>query len=272
MKLNRIDKKFKELKKDGKKALITFLTAGYPDLATTEKLVLEFEKNGADIIELGVPFSDPIADGPVIQASSYAALKKGATLKKILGAVSRLRLKTAIPLTAMSYFNPILHYGLSRFIKDAVKAGLDAVIIPDLPPEEEKDFVRESRKAGLYVIRFIAPTTTLSRAKFIARTARGFIYFVSLIGVTGERRSLPLGLRSQLGSVKKTAGPVPVCAGFGVSTPDQARFVSSMCDGVIVGSAIIKVISKHIGRPGLVPAVGAFISKLKGKPRGYPIV
>jgi tryptophan synthase alpha chain len=263
-KMNRIDNKFKELKKNGRKAFIAFLTAGYPDLPTTEKLVLEFEKNGVDIIELGVPFSDPIADGPVIQASSYAALKKGVTLKKILNSVSRLRRKSEIPLAAMSYFNPILHYGLSRFIKDAVRSGLDAVIVPDLPPEEEKDFVKEALKAGLYVIRFIAPTTTLSRARYIARTARGFIYFVSLTGVTGARSSLPEGLRSQLSSVKNAAGFTPVCAGFGVSMPAQARLVCSMCDGVIVGSAIVKMISKHIGRPGLVKAVGAFVNKLKG--------
>ncbi|MFH0941098.1 MAG: tryptophan synthase subunit alpha [Candidatus Omnitrophota bacterium] len=262
--MNRIDKKFKELRKNRKKAFIAFLTAGYPDLSTTEKLVLEFEKNGADIIELGVPFSDPIADGPVIQMSSYAALKKGVTLKKILSSVSRLRRKSAIPLAAMSYFNPILHYGLSRFIKDAVKAGLDAVIVPDLPPEEENDFFKEALNAGLYVIRFIAPTTSRARARYITATARGFIYFVSLTGVTGARMSLQEGLRSQLSSVKKTAGFTPVCAGFGVSTPAQARLVSSMCDGVIVGSAIVKMISKHIGRPGLVSAAGAFVKKMKG--------
>ena len=262
--MNRIDSKFRELRKNRQKAFIAFLTAGYPGLAATEKLVLEFEKNGADIIELGVPFSDPIADGPVIQMSSYAALKKGVTVKKILNSVSRLRRRSAIPLIAMSYFNPILRYGLPRFIKDAVKAGLDAVIIPDLPPEEEKDFAKEALSAGLYVIRFIAPTTTLSRARSIARSARGFIYFVSLTGVTGARSSMPDGLRLQLSSVKKIAGPIPVCAGFGVSTPAQARFVSSMCDGVIVGSAIIKMISKYIGRPGLASSVGAFVKRLKG--------
>ncbi len=262
--MNRIDKKFKELKRTHRKAFIAFLTAGYPDLKTTERLVLGLEKSGADIIELGVPFSDPIADGPVIQMSSYEALKKGVNLGKILGLVARLRKNSGIPLAAMSYYNPILSYGPSRFIRDAVKSGLDAVIIPDLPPEEEKDFVKEARARGLYLIRFIAPTTSMERAKFIVRQSQGFIYFVSLTGVTGKRVSLPRTLKAQLKSVKKIAGRMPVCAGFGVSTRQHVRFVSSLCDGAIVGSALISKISENIGRPGLVSTLSRFVKKLKG--------
>jgi tryptophan synthase alpha chain len=263
--MNRIDKKFKELKARKKKALIAFLTAGYPDLGTTERLVLEFEKKGADIVELGVPFSDPVADGPIIQASSYEALRKGATLKKILELVKRLRAKTEIPLAAMSYFNPILRYGLSRFVRDAAANGLDAVIIPDLPPEEEADFFKEARARGLHSIFFMAPTTSRSRAKFIARRAKGFIYFVALTGVTGARRHLPKELGQQLRDAKRAAGNVPVCAGFGVSTKEQVRAVSSCCDGAIVGSAIVKKITENLKKADRVKAVGRFVATLKGQ-------
>jgi tryptophan synthase alpha chain len=262
--MNRIDKKFKQLKKENKKAFIPFLTAGYPDLITTERLVLAFEKNGADIIELGVPFSDPVADGPVIQMSSHEALQKGVTLTKILASVARLRSLTQIPLVAMSYFNPILQYGPSRFIKDALKAGLDAVIIPDLPIEEEKVFSKEAISKGLYLIRFITPTTVSARARLIARKSKGFIYFVSLTGVTGTRQSLPPELRSQLTHVKKIVGSIPVCAGFGVSTRQHVRFVSSLCDGVIVGSVLVKKISEHLKDPRLLSLVGSFVKELKG--------
>lgn len=261
--MNRVDKKFRELKKDGRKAFIAFVTAGYPDLRTTEQLVLEFDRRGVDIVELGVPFSDPIADGPVIQAASYEALKKKTTLKKILALVKRLREKTQMPLAAMSYFNPILRYGLSRFIRDAVASGLDALIIPDLPPEEEQEFSKEARRHGLELVLFLSPTTTMARARFIARAARGFIYFVSLTGVTGARRDLPHELAGQLRAAKRVAGATPVCAGFGVSTREQVRYVSRHSDGVIVGSAIVKKITENLKEPGLVRKTGDFVQHLK---------
>ena len=262
--MNRIDKKFHELRKKNKKAFIAFLTAGYPNFSATERLVLEFEKNGADIIELGVPFSDPIADGPVIQASSYAALQAGATLRNILKLVKRLRKKTEVPLAAMSYYNPILQFGPARFAQEAVACGLDAVIVPDLPPEEETDFAAAARRHGLEIILFVSPTTSKARAKFICRRARGFIYFVSLTGVTGMRQELPPELKSQLSVLKKIAGKTPACAGFGVSTPAQAKFVSSFCDGVIVGSVIVKKISQNLKSPGMVGIVGRLLRQLKG--------
>lgn len=260
--MNRIDKKFKDLKKQGKKAFVAFVTAGYPDLATTERLVLEFDKRGVDIVELGVPFSDPIADGPVIQSASYEALRKGATLRKILALVKRLRAKTQMPLAAMTYFNPVLRYGLSRFVRDAVSSGLDGLIIPDLPPEEEREFAKEARRAGLAMVLFLAPTTTPQRARSIARAAAGFVYFVSLTGVTGARRDLPAELSGHLRVAKRICGKVPVCAGFGVSTRGQVRQVSGYCDGVIVGSAIIKKITENLGKPGLVARVGDFVQSL----------
>lgn len=260
--INRIDQKFKELKAKKKKAFIPFITAGYPDLKTTEKLVLELEKNGADIIELGVPFSDPIADGLVIQASSYEALKEGVTLKKILLLVEKLRKKTQVPLCLMSYCNPILHYGEERFIREARKAGVDGVIIPDLSFEERPFFLKAAEREGLHVVLFVAPTTPLERARLIARSAKGFIYFVSLTGVTGARRSLPPDLASQLRAVKRVAGGVPICAGFGVSDASQVHYLSGFCDGVIVGSAIINKITENLENPDLAGKVGRFIGIL----------
>ncbi len=262
--VNRIDAKFRELKASGRGAFMPFLTVGYPDIATTSKLVLEFEKRGADIIELGIPFSDPIADGPVIQSSSYEAINRGTTLKKAIAMVAGLRKKTDIPLVAMTYFNLILNYGTSSFIRDCLKAGLDGVIIPDLPPEEEIDFSKEARRKGLRIIMFMAPTTSVSRRKLIAKKAAGFIYFVSLTGVTGMRKALPLELAEQLRIVKKAAGNIPVCAGFGVSTNKQATHILKFCDGVIIGSAIVKKISENLNKPDLVNIVGDFMERLKG--------
>jgi tryptophan synthase alpha chain len=260
---NRIDKKFKELRREGRKAFIAFLTAGYPDLRTTEALIPELEKSGADIIELGIPFSDPIADGPVIQMASQEALRRGATLKKILALVARVRERSQVPLAAMTYFNPILHYGPVRFAADAARAGLDAVIIPDLPPEEEKAFAHELRRRGLHLILFVAPTTPPERMRRIARQAAGFIYFVSVTGVTGARRALPHELRAQLRAVKRAAGRTPVCVGFGVSSAGQVAFLSRACDGVIVGSALIRGIAACRRRGSVVSAAGRLIKNLR---------
>lgn len=263
--MNRIDQKFRQLRRARKKAFVAFLTAGYPNLSATARLVLEMEKSGVDIVELGVPFSDPIADGPVIQKSSYEALKKGATLTKILKLVAELRRKTQMPLGLMSYYNPILSYGPARFVKEAIRVGLDAVIVPDLPFEEERDFAQRAKKSGLHIIQFIAPTTSAQRARMIVRHSGGFIYFVSLTGVTGVRRNLPPELKEELKAVKKIAGRIPVCAGFGVSSPEQVKVVSGFCDGVIVGSAIVKEIAKNLSDPGLVRKVGDFLRRLKDK-------
>ncbi|MFA5038421.1 MAG: tryptophan synthase subunit alpha [Candidatus Omnitrophota bacterium] len=262
--MNRIESVFRKLKKQGRKALIPFVTAGYPDLGATEELVLAMERAGADLIELGIPFSDPVADGPVIQMSSFEALKTGTTLKKILDSVRRLRRKTQIPLLAMTYFNPVLQYGPDRFISQASRAGLDGVIIPDLPPEEEGDFLREAARQGLAVIFFVAPTTPADRARRLIRKARGFIYFVSLAGVTGVRQSLPADLKARLAETKKIAGSLPVCVGFGVSTARQVQELSPYCDGVIVGSAVVKKIKDGIPRRDYVARVSAFIGNLRG--------
>lgn len=261
--MNRIDKKFMELKKRKGTAFIPFITAGYPDLAATEALVPALERSGADIIELGVPFSEPIADGPIIQEASHHALEQGATLRKILGLVGRLRRRSQVPLCLMTYYNPVFCYGGAKFIRDALKAGLDGLIIPDLPPEEDSGFFRASTRAGLRRICFLAPTSTPQRIRAIGRIAQGFIYYVSLTGVTGPRAGLAPDLGSQLRRIR-AATDLPVCVGFGVSTPRQVRDIAKIADGVIVGSSIIKKIREHSGRKDMPQRVGAFLRYLKG--------
>jgi tryptophan synthase alpha chain len=259
--MNRIDKKFKDLKARGKKAFIAFLTCGYPDIATTEKLVLDFDKAGVDIVELGIPFSDPIADGPVIQESSVKALSNNITVAKVLALVKKLRLKTEMPLCAMTYYNLVFCYGEERFLKEAEKAGLDGLIIPDLPLDEAGSLISLSRKYGIDIILFLAPTTSKERAKQIIKKAKGFIYYVSLTGVTGSRSALPADLARNLKEIKKLTD-IPVCVGFGVSAPEHVRQVYKIADGAIVGSAIIQQIKANIGKRDLVHKVGSFIKRL----------
>ncbi len=236
---NRIDQKFKELKRQKKKALILFITAGDPSLAFNEKLVLQFEKDSVDMVELGVPFSDPLADGPVIQESSRRALLRRTTLSKILTTVGKIREKSEIPLLLMSYLNPILHFGPERFARSARKAGVDGLIVPDLPPEEETYLAPLLRRHGINLVYFLAPTSTARRRRAVYRKARGFIYYVSLTGVTGARRGLAATLEKNLSRIKKETR-IPVCVGFGISDPAAARQAAWWADGVIVGSAIVR--------------------------------
>jgi tryptophan synthase alpha chain len=259
--MNRINKKFIELKQKGKKAFIAFITAGYPNLATTAKLVFELEKRGVDIIELGVPFSDPLADGPVIQEASQYSLRKKTNLVKILDLVKCLRKDTNLPICLMSYYNPIFCFGDKRFVDKAVAGGLDGVIIPDLPPEEAKEFTLYANKKGLANICFLAPTSSPARIKLISKIAKGFIYYVSLTGVTGSRMSLAADLKLNLAKIKKIAR-IPVCVGFGISNADQLRQVQEISDGVIIGSAIVSKIRENITRKDLVKRVGNFVGRL----------
>ncbi len=251
---NRIDVKFKALRGAGCKAFVAFITAGDPDLKTTEELVLAFEDSGVDIVELGVPFSDPLADGPTIQAASYRALKNGTTLEKILKTVARIRKRTSLPLALMTYYNPVFHFGEESFMAACEEAGVDGVIIPDLPPEEAGTLILSARHHGVATVFFVAPTTREERLGLITRSATGFIYYVSVAGVTGARTVLPADILRHVRAVKQ-ACQTPVCVGFGISTPEQVRTVSRVADGVIVGSAIIKEIEKHAGRSTLVREV-----------------
>jgi tryptophan synthase alpha chain len=261
--MNRIEKKFKELKRQDKKAFVAFITAGYPNLGITEKLILEFEKAGADIVELGVPFSDPMADGPVIQEASRLALKKNVHLADILNLVKKVRQATNLPICLMSYYNPIFCFGEERFVRVALGCGVDGVIIPDLPPEEGNAFIKLANQHKLDVICFIAPTTTSRRMKYISAKAKGFIYYVSLTGVTGPRQELPADLKGNLKAVKRITRK-PVCVGFGISSPLQVKQIQQVADGVIVGSAIVKKIKENINKNNLVKNVGDFLRYLKG--------
>lgn len=260
--MNRIDKRFKELRKKNKKALIIFITAGYPSLKITEKLIFEFERQGVDIVELGVPFSDPLADGPLIQESSQYALKKKVNLDKILNLVKSVRKRSKLPICLMTYYNPIFCFGQDKFIKKAVRVGLDAVIIPDLPPEEGRAFTNLANKADLHTIFFLAPTSDSKRIKLIGQISRGFIYYVSLTGVTGPRQKLDPELISNLRRIKKITKK-PLCVGFGISNPSQIREIYRLADGVIVGSAVIKNIKKNINSPKLTKSVARFVRGLK---------
>ncbi len=260
--MNRIEKRFRALKRENKKAFIAFITAGYPNLSFTKKLILEFDKIGVDILEIGVPFSDPLADGPVIQEASQIALKNKVNLSKILALVKELRKQINMPLALMTYYNPIFSFGEERFVKAAVAAGVDGLIVPDLPPEEGMALMRLANKNRLDVISFISPTTSRSRMKHITGISRGFIYYVSLTGVTGPRAKLPLDLQRQIMIVKGLTAK-PVCVGFGISSASQVKKIYQMADGVIIGSAIIKKIKENLKRKDLIERISRYICGLK---------
>ena len=259
--MNRIDQTFKTLKQQKKKAFIAFITAGHPNLKATYDLVLAFEKSGVEIIELGVPFSDPMAEGPTIQASSKAAIDKGTSLKKVLDLVKSLRLKTQIPLCFMTYYNIIFHYGEELFVKDAKAAGVDGVIIPDLPPQEAKVLKDAAKQHDFATVFFVSPTTSTDRIKPIALSSSGFIYYISLTGVTGVQSALPSKVSADLKRIKKMTDK-PVCVGFGISTPEQVKAIARVADGVIVGSAIVKEIQKYINDKDVVAKTAAFVRTL----------
>ena len=259
--MNRIDKLFKDLKKKKKKAFIAYITAGDPSLKVTERLMPVLEKSGVDLIELGIPFSDPLADGPTIQRASQRALKKGVDLKSILKMVRSVRGKISLPLVFMTYYNPILHYGLKKFIKDAKLAGVDGVIVPDLPPEEAVLLSSLTKTNDFSTIFLAAPTSTKGRLKKISKKSTGFIYYVSLTGVTGARKRLPSDIVKHVESLKRVTKK-PVCVGFGISNPKQARKISRLADGIIVGSAIIKIIENNIGKKDLDKKVKSFVGSI----------
>jgi tryptophan synthase alpha chain len=234
-----LEKTFKKLNKEGKKAFIPYIMAGDPSLDKTKDVVLLFEECGADIVELGVPFSDPLADGPTIQRASERALKNGVTLRKTISFVKDIRQMTQIPIVLMTYFNPVFKYGVENFIKNAKIAGVDGVIIPDLPPDEAEDFIKLSREAALDTIFLLTPTSTEDRIKKVIKVSKGFIYYVSITGITGTTLLLDGSMEVLISKIKRYTDK-PVAVGFGVSTPEEAAAVARVSDGVIVGSAIVK--------------------------------
>ncbi|MGC8719449.1 MAG: tryptophan synthase subunit alpha [Thermodesulforhabdaceae bacterium] len=279
--MNRIDKKFAELKGKGEKALVGFITAGDPDMERSLEIAKVLCSGGVDILELGVPFSDPTADGPVIQRSSMRALRAGMTLDKAFDFVEKLR-KDGIetPVILFSYYNPLFRYGSDRFYKKARSVGADGVLIVDLPPEEAREFTDGwdgwSPEAGIFsFIRLVAPTTPPERMKRILKDASGFVYLISKTGVTGSEEILPsarqesvrdpldYGAIENMVSTIRSITSVPVCVGFGVSTPDQARRISLIADGVVIGSAFEKAIEENMTSSELLEVLGRMATDFK---------
>jgi tryptophan synthase alpha chain len=244
--MSRIGSRFKQLKREGRKALITFITAGDPDLSMTERLVPAMAAAGADIIELGIPFSDPMADGPTIQLSSERAIANGANLKLILASVKNIRQDCDVPILLMGYYNPVFAFGAERFCREAAEAGVDAVLLVDLPPEEADELVCFAKIHGVDFIPLLTPTSDLSRIAKIRKCGSGFIYYVSVAGVTGARASVATDVGEMVEMIRATAS-LPVAVGFGISTPEQAASVGRLADGVVVGSALVKLFEQHSG-------------------------
>ncbi|MEW6235736.1 MAG: tryptophan synthase subunit alpha [Candidatus Omnitrophota bacterium] len=230
-------------REQGQKALIPYIMAGDPDLETTKSIAQALANAGADVIELGMPFSDPVADGPVIQKAGERALRRGVTMKNLLQTVKEIRNQSNTPIVIMTYYNLFYHYGLEAYARDAAVAGVDGLIVPDLPPEEGEEFSCFLEKQGLALVYLIAPTSTDERIQRIARLARGFIYYVSRMGVTGERSDISQDLKANLQRIRAVSD-LPVAVGFGVSTPEQANMISQEADGVVIGSALVRIIEE----------------------------
>lgn len=259
--MNRIDARFRWLAERKLSAFIPYVTAGDPTLGRTAEVVLELEKAGADIVELGIPFSDPIADGVVNQEAAFRALKHNVSLHDVIGMVTWLRKSTQIPLLLFTYYNPVLAYGVELFAKDCKDAGVDGVLCVDLPPEEDPDYKRCLDAAGIATVFLITPTSSPDRVELLAKSSTGFVYYVSRTGVTGERVSMEQSVKGAVEAIKRHTS-TPVAVGFGISTPAQSAEVAGYADGVIVGSAIVRMIGELGDQPEMPAKVGAFVKTL----------
>lgn len=244
---------------ENKKAFIPFVTAGDPTLDVTEQLLYEMQKAGADLIEIGIPFSDPTAEGPVIQEANERALAEGCTTDKIFDMLKRAKEKITVPMVFLTYVNPIFTYGKERFMKQCVESGIDGLIVPDMPYEEREELTPACEKYGVDIIPLIAPTSH-ERIKMIAKKAQGYIYCVSSLGVTGVRSEIKTDIGAMVKAVRETTD-VPCAVGFGIATPEQAYKMAKVSDGAIVGSAIVKIIAKY-GKDS-VPYVGEYVKSMK---------
>jgi tryptophan synthase alpha chain len=242
--MSRIEAKLAKRKADGRPAFVAFLTAGDPSLERTVSAALELEAAGVDVLELGVPFSDPLADGPVIQRSSERALARGVTLARVLETVKRIRETSELPLVLFSYLNPLLQRGLERIAGEAARAGVDGVLVTDLPPEEASEWTAAARAAGLDTIFLASPTSPDERLRRVAEASRGFVYAISRTGVTGERQALSDDARPLVARLR-ALGEVEVALGFGISTPEQVKQAASVADAVVVGSALVRFLEEH---------------------------
>lgn len=259
--MTRIGATFDRLRSRGEKALITFITAGDPDLDETAAAIVALAKGGADIVELGVPFSDPMADGPTIQKSSERGLKSGTTLAAILTMVKKVRVETQIPIVLMGYYNPVFRYGLSQFVQDATESGVDGLLLVDLPPEEAAELKSAASAANLDLIQLLTPTSDEARISLAAAFGSGFIYYVSVTGVTGARASVSDSITSQVQRIRKQSD-LPVVVGFGISNAEQAGEAAAAADGAVVGSAIVRLFEEHAGQQ-LMERLTGFAGELK---------
>ncbi|MBN8979889.1 MAG: tryptophan synthase subunit alpha [Rhizobiales bacterium] len=269
----RIDTKFAELKKEGRAAFVTFVMCGDPDMATSLDIIKALPKAGADIIEIGMPFTDPMADGPAIQAAGLRALKAGMTLKKTLQVVRDFRKSdSATPIVLMGYYNPIYIYGVEKFLSDAKAAGVDGLIIVDLPPEEDTELCIPAMKAGLNFIRLATPTTDDKRLPAVLENTSGFVYYVSITGITGSAAANATQVSDAVARIKRHT-KLPVCVGFGIRTPEAARDIAKAANGAVVGSALVDVMRETLDANGkatakTVPAVADFVASLAQGVRG----
>jgi tryptophan synthase alpha chain len=259
--MNRIAAKFAQLKAAGKKGLVAYIGAGDPNLAATRELALAFDRAGVDVLELGVPFSDPLADGLVNQLAAQRGLESGATPPKVLETVAAIRRDSQIPIVLYIYFNLIHKVGLEKFIADAAAAGVDGLLVLDLPPEESDNYEARMKKAGLCHIYLVAPTTPEDRMELIVKRGSGFIYYISREGVTGMQTSVAANLSTQIAKIRAHTN-LPLAIGFGISNPDQAKAMAKEGDACVVGSAIVNQIAEHGKSPELVAKVGAFVKSL----------
>lgn len=258
---NRLDARFAQLRASGKRAFVAYICAGDPALDVTVEIVKALDAAGADVIELGLPFSDPLADGIVNQLAADRAIRGGTTTPKVLEMIKVIRQHTEVPLVLFTYLNPVYTYGYERFHHDAAAAGADGILVLDLPADEAAQNAELKPVPDLAHIRLIAPTTPHDRVPQIAGVAKGFIYYVSREGVTGAQTSIATGIAEMVAHIKSTTD-VPVCVGFGISNPEQAATVAAMADGVVVGSAIVKLIEKHGSSASVAQEVGAFVKPL----------
>lgn len=259
--MNRIDKAFRQLRQENKKAFIPYICYGDPDIKVTEKLITLLSNNGVDMIELGYPFSDPLADGPTIQEATQNSLKHEITVEKYLSTVKKIRNKTEIPLIIMTYYNIIFNYGINKFIEKASEVGLDGAIVPDLPVEESSKFVDFSSKRQFRLIHLISPATSKERMKKIVNKSTGFIYYVSLTGVTGARKKLSDVIETDVRFLKSLTSK-PICVGFGISKPDHVKKIKKFADGIIVGSAILNILHENFPPRDIYDKVRKFVQKM----------
>ena len=260
--MERIRATFERLRRQRRKALIPFIMGGDPNLSTTKSLLLALQDAGADLIEVGIPFSDPLADGPVIQAASARALRNGATPMTVLQTITKVRPRLHVPIVALTYWNPIAQWGMTAFAHAAQASGLSGVIVPDLPVEESGPFRQIATRAQVAAILLAAPTSPAARLRMIARASQGFIYYVSVTGTTGARASLPPTVTHGVRQLKLLTTK-PICVGFGISTPAQASMIARVADGVIVGSALIRTMAEAKTRSSMVKRAAAFVARLR---------